>query len=82
MFSAIFIFVAAFVAISTQTDPICPVPDGDNPIRYLPAEDCTKFYDCSDGTPVLYDCPDGLYFNPVLQVCDWPENSGCKQKTD
>lgn len=23
------------------------------------------------------ECPDGLYFNAELSVCDWPESAGC-----
>ena len=26
---------------------------------------------------MLYDCPPGLYFDPVLSVCNWPENVDC-----
>lgn len=39
--------------------------------------DCTKFYVCDWGTPILKDCPAGLHFNPVLMVCDWPNVAGC-----
>eukprot|EP00088_Acartia_fossae_P062910 TRINITY_DN76313_c0_g1_i1.p1 TRINITY_DN76313_c0_g1~~TRINITY_DN76313_c0_g1_i1.p1 ORF type:complete len:132 (+),score=55.49 TRINITY_DN76313_c0_g1_i1:34-429(+) len=39
--------------------------------------DCSKFYYCSWWVPYLYTCPDGLLFNPDLDVCDWPENVTC-----
>ncbi len=38
---------------------------------------CSTFYSCSDGVPILMHCPDGLHFNAELDVCDWPENAGC-----
>ncbi len=25
-------------------------------------------------------CPDGLYFNDKLDVCDWPRDAGCEGK--
>ncbi|XP_044261534.1 probable chitinase 10 isoform X2 [Tribolium madens] len=40
--------------------------------------DCTKFYKCDHGKKVEFDCPAGLHFNKVLQVCDWPGNAGCE----
>ncbi|GJQ81034.1 hypothetical protein Trydic_g21843 [Trypoxylus dichotomus] len=39
--------------------------------------DCTIFYKCNWGVPILFNCPAGLYFNPVLNVCDFPEDAGC-----
>lgn len=59
-------------------DPRCPV---NNPeyVLHLPHEyDCTKFYKCDWGRAILFDCPAGLHFNRVLQVCDWPADAGCK----
>merc|ERR1711915_892405 len=40
-------------------------------------DDCSQFFKCSWGTPYLYQCPDGLLFNPDLDVCDWPGNVDC-----
>ena len=36
--------------------------------------DCTKFYICVGTVPVEKTCKPGLFFNPELSVCDWPEN--------
>jgi len=41
---------------------------------------CNAFYQCSNG--IWWDkqyCPDGLLFNPEIEVCDWPENVECKE---
>jgi hypothetical protein len=27
---------------------------------------------CDWGTAIYMPCPDGLEFNPTLQICDWP----------
>ena len=40
-------------------------------------EDCTKFYICVGLHPVEKTCKPGLYFNPELSVCDYPENVTC-----
>ncbi|KAM3955621.1 uncharacterized protein ACR2FA_010455, partial [Aphomia sociella] len=44
----------------------------------LPSDDCTKFYYCVEGEKEERVCPDGLHFNPELQVCDWPAAAGCE----
>ncbi|KAF8786925.1 putative endochitinase like protein [Argiope bruennichi] len=45
-------------------------------------DDCGKFYRCvdfdGDGKQFVkydFDCPDGLYFDEVNSVCNWPEQS-------
>ena len=60
----------------TSGDPKCPAKDGKDSV-YIPHEDCTKFWQCSNGVPYLFDCPANLHFNPTLNVCDWPEQAGC-----
>ncbi|KAK9686834.1 Chitin binding Peritrophin-A domain [Popillia japonica] len=55
----------------------CPEVDGEY-VTLLPHEsDCTKFYICNGGTPVVAECQSGLLFNPNLLVCDYPESAGC-----
>lgn len=64
---------------------VCPFPE-----KYasnLPHEtECTKFYKCNWGKPVLQKCPlsgipgfanQRLHYNRRLQVCDWPWQAGC-----
>ncbi|GJQ76557.1 hypothetical protein Trydic_g2255 [Trypoxylus dichotomus] len=41
------------------------------------SNNCTLFYYCDWGVLIQRECPDGLHFNPTLQVCDWLENAGC-----
>ena len=37
--------------------------------------DCTKYYHCySGGYQAVQPCPEGLYFNPKLSYCDYPQN--------
>merc|ERR1712168_316107 len=37
--------------------------------------DISKFIQCNFGEPVYHSCATGLVWNPVLNVCDWPNNS-------
>lgn len=39
--------------------------------------DCTRYFLCDNGVSYPYQCPDGLYFDPTLQVCNWPEFVDC-----
>ncbi|XP_046832523.1 uncharacterized protein LOC124430268 [Vespa crabro] len=58
----------------------CPSHDNGH-VVHLPHEtDCTLFYKCVEGQKVALQCPSGLHFNQVLQVCDWPEQANCKSK--
>lgn len=59
----------------------CPNPDGPDSV-YIPLDDCTKFCQCSNGQAILHNCPDGLHFNPVLNVCDWPQDAGCGKQVN
>ncbi|XP_052757052.1 mucin-2-like isoform X1 [Galleria mellonella] len=53
--------------------PVCP-----DISLLLPAANCSQFYYCVFGEKEITDCPGGLHFNPVLQVCDQPQNAGCE----
>lgn len=63
----------------------CPLIDPmDRTINLECPWDCTKYFACSNGDKILMECPllddegNRLYFNPKLQVCDWPEDAGCR----
>ncbi len=56
----------------------CPAVDPIGCTVLLPVPgSCPDFYSCSNGVPILMHCPDGLYFNDELDVCDWPRNVSC-----
>ena len=49
-------------------------------------KDCGKFYVCTKdiyGQWIKYefDCPGNFFFNEEIQVCDWPFNVNCKNRT-
>jgi hypothetical protein len=73
--------VMMFGSLSATPSGKCPPVA---PLTYTPLlanlDDCSTYYSCSyfyDGTlsgPVLMPCPDGMYFNPKLDLCDWPHS--------
>nr|ABP97092.1 antibacterial peptide Cp6 [Copris tripartitus] len=65
------------VLLKTDAVPTCPSVNEDMATLLPHESDCTKFYKCETGVPIVYDCPPTLYFNPVLKVCDFPEEAGC-----
>ncbi len=62
-----------------QGDERCPAVDPLDHTVLLPnPADCSSYYSCSNGVPILMNCPDGLHFNAKLDVCDWPQYAGCE----
>lgn len=52
----------------------CPEPDG----NFADPLDCAGFYSCIGNVVIGHQfCPDGLYFNPVINNCDFPWNVDC-----
>lgn len=45
--------------------------------HYYSSENCGAFFQCANGELIEQRCPGELYFNPVLNVCDYPENVEC-----
>ncbi|CAG0892514.1 unnamed protein product [Darwinula stevensoni] len=58
-------------------DDECHEPDCGEGTYFPHPEDCGSFCQCSNGKAYYHACPDGLMFNPALNVCDWPENVCC-----
>ena len=66
--------VSKYVFLSEGDMTFC----SDKPTGYYPdPKDCNSFYQCADGITYWKHCPEGLYFNPVNKVCDWPRNVEC-----
>ncbi|XP_049861725.1 peritrophin-1-like [Schistocerca gregaria] len=59
----------------------CPKSHHHVPARHLPHQtNCSLFCACDKGIPLQMECPAGLEFNPVLEVCDYPHRAGCLSK--
>ncbi|KYN12264.1 Peritrophin-1, partial [Trachymyrmex cornetzi] len=37
--------------------------------------DCSAYYLCSNGEKILRQCMEGLHFNMIIQICDYPQKS-------
>ncbi|XP_025993260.1 chitin-binding domain protein cbd-1 isoform X2 [Solenopsis invicta] len=65
-------------AIETKEENPCARLAHHEHSKLLPhSTNCSLFYKCNWGVPMLFECPKELHFNPVLQVCDWPWQAGC-----
>jgi hypothetical protein len=67
--------VALFAVAFALTE--CPAEDGEFAVTALNPEDCSTFYLCNAGEPILHACPENLEYNEELGVCDWAENAKC-----
>ncbi len=55
--------------LSSYAPPDCPPPN-DGAVALFPCpEDCSKFWECDNGNPVLHECPDGLWYCSELHAC-------------
>jgi len=54
-------------------DFVCPEEFG----YYHHPSDCSKYYVCVFGGPLLESCTGGLMYSHELQTCDWPRNVVC-----
>ncbi|KZC08861.1 Chondroitin proteoglycan-2, partial [Dufourea novaeangliae] len=55
-----------------------PQPTNDCPHQYGyfkvgDFQNCGQFMNCADGRGYVFDCPEGLAFNPESYRCDWPD---------
>jgi len=74
--SPFFIIFALFGLLpgNIKTDFRCPEEFG----YYQHPEDCSLYYVCVFGGPLLESCTGGLVYSHDLQTCDWPRNVACK----
>ena len=64
---------------NVDIDVVCH-DDGDAVFVPTP-QDCSLYYECVGRIPVLMSCPAGLYFDPKINVCNWPEYVDCDVAT-
>lgn len=58
----------ASVPVECSGDGLFPNPDS-----------CQKYYVCSNGRVFEFSCPNGLLFDQVNQICNWPELVDCDE---
>ncbi|XP_050505597.1 peritrophin-1-like [Diabrotica virgifera virgifera] len=77
-FTVVFVVFCVGVVVADDSQ-ICP---SDDSVAYFPAEDCSQFWQCTEGKPIIQNCPQGLQFNTELNICDWPSNARCANDDD
>ena len=66
--------------ISTDNNVECPDSPNDD-ISFIPSPiDCSKYYVCEHSKPTQMSCPDGLWFDSKLNVCNFSQNVTCGGK--
>merc|ERR1712110_517573 len=84
MLKLFFVFLTSVASLphslnNLPKDITCPPGNDPNNMYFPNPEDCYSFYQCVWGVPHLINCPDGLMFDPSLNVCN--RNVNCEQPT-
>ena len=75
--SIVFFVVIALGYNSAVNAVECP-DSQDDEISFVPSPvDCSKYYVCVESEPIEMSCPEGLWFDRELNVCDFPMNVDC-----
>lgn len=73
--ASVVLLPGAFCASPVDTKFVCPEEFG----YYEHPEECSLYYVCVFGGPLLESCTGGLVYSNDLQTCDWPRNVACIQ---
>ena len=65
------ILISGARVASKKTDFRCPEEFG----YYPHSTDCSLYYVCVFGGPLLESCTGGLVYSEDLQTCDWPRSA-------
>ena len=76
--TSIVLFVIALGSYSAVNAVECPEEQGSEGSFLASPVDCSKFYMCAHNVPFEMNCPEGLWFNTKLNVCDYPGYVACE----
>nr|ACF35532.1 mucin-like protein [Dermacentor variabilis] len=76
---AFVVVVTSVSAVTADESMVCPIVDdkGVNATMFPNVYDCSTYYICAQGVPILKECPLPLLFNRELNVCDFPWRAAC-----
>merc|ERR1719259_1116652 len=63
-------------------DVVCTESTDGFPVFIPHPSECNLYYMCAGLTPVLMSCPGELFFDPSLNVCNWPDQVDCQPQTE
>lgn len=68
------VFLCIFLEREDPHSPFCPTRD----LARFPYEgDCSKYWECYEGTQLQMDCPAGLEFSAAQSRCNVPSVANC-----
>ncbi|GFU97803.1 chondroitin proteoglycan 2 [Trichonephila clavipes] len=70
--------VATVPSAGVSDSSICIEDEGLYPVK----NDCSAFYQCTEGNAYFVRCPDGLHFNAEYGVCELPCDAKCDLQLD
>lgn len=59
----------------------CPWPEPEDPVYFPHPTNCSLYYECSNGVPILEKCPPGLHWSPSQDICTFPQDAHCTSET-
>ncbi|XP_055374569.1 peritrophin-1-like [Condylostylus longicornis] len=79
LISSIIFVIIAITSFAYSANIKCPEVSESSEAVLLPnPKNCSQYYHCDAGEPILKECPHKLHFNPKLLVCDFPNRAKCK----
>ncbi|CAO1439718.1 unnamed protein product [Diamesa serratosioi] len=61
----------------------CPTTNDPENLVFLPdLEDCSKYYLCFDGKPVLFNCAEGFHWNSEHELCMEKDEAMCTYESE
>lgn len=65
----------------TESDIKCPPRNKASERIFFASSKCSEFFICSNGSPIKMACPIKLWWNQEKHICDYPQLSGCSEKS-
>merc|ERR1712029_192638 len=65
-------------SIDPEFDVVCPESEDGTTVFVPHPTDCNLYYICVGKMPFLMQCPGDLYFDSVLNICNWPDLVNCE----
>lgn len=63
-----------------HTDTICDGDPPDQTVTHPFDGNCSLYWECDGGEATLLVCPPGLWYNDVINSCDFPTGDVCDSK--
>jgi len=70
-FKLLTVFVLVSIGSAFCKLPECP--EGDEEALFPSDTNCSEYFQCVHGVPVVRECPDGLQWDKKKNICNWPD---------